>query len=142
MDNAYATVEDVATTLGKDPATLTAVKRSQIEDWIFKTQRIIKKRLGYLTLLDADNLRDVISEVVARRVRNPDGKQNERLDDYGYGLDKEVAKGRLYLTDDEWDQLTPAVADRSVGITLLTGNSDYGPSARSAYDHPVRGWWM
>ena len=137
----YATIEDVATTLGKDPKSLTTVKQEQIEDWVAKTERIIKKRLGSLELLDKDDLRDVISEVVARRVRNPDGKQNERLDDYGYGLDKEVAKGRLYLTDDEWDQLTPTVIDRSVGITFLTGNSDYGPSARSAYDHPVRGWW-
>lgn len=102
----YASVIDVATTLGVAENTLSDVERAQIEDWIGKTQRIIEKRLGDLSSLDADALKDVISEVVARRFKNPDGKQNERIDDYGYGLDRETAKNRLYLTDDEWDQLS------------------------------------
>lgn len=138
----YADVNDVATTLGKAESGLTAVQKAQIEDWIGKTERIIRKRLGDLSLLDPDDLRDVLSEVVARRFKNPDGKQNERIDDYGYGLDREVAKGRLYLTDEEWDQLTPDIVDREVGQVLLGGTPGYGPAAYGAGDHPVRGWWQ
>lgn len=138
----YAAVRDVAVTLGVEPGSLSEVETAQIVDWIGKTERIIARRLGDLSLLDADSLRDVISEVVSRRVRNPDGKQNERLDDYGYGLDRETAKSRLFLTDDEWDQLTPAVVDRSVGMTSVAGSVGYGPTAQGAYDHPVKGWWL
>lgn len=138
---AYASVDDVAVTLGRAVNKLSSVQKAQIEDWIGKTERIIKKRLGDLALLDEETLKDVVSEVVARRFKNPDGKQNERIDDYGYGLDREVAKGRLYLTDEEWDQLTPEMVERDVGQVVLGGNPGYGPTAYGASDHPVRGWW-
>lgn len=102
----FASVRDVAATLGLPVAAFSEAETIQVEDWIGKTERIIARRLGALENLDQDSLRDVISEVVARRFKNPDGKQNERVDDYGYGLDRETAKNRLYLTDDEWDQLS------------------------------------
>lgn len=137
----YAQIKDVTVTLAVPDTSLSEVERAQIIDWICKTERIIARRLGPLEALDRASLRDVISEVVARRVRNPDGKQNERLDDYGYGLDRETAKSRLFLTDDEWDQLTPEVVDRGVGVASLVGSAGYGPTASSAYDHPARGWW-
>lgn len=96
----YATVIDVATTLGRpitDPD-----EQNQITNWISKTERIIAARLGDLAALDRQILADVISEVVARRARNPDGKRNERIDDYSYTLDAAASAVELTLTADEW----------------------------------------
>lgn len=138
----FIDVDAVAVTLGVARESLTAVETAQIQDWIGKTERIIKKRLGDLAALDPDAVQDVISEVVARRFKNPDGKQNERIDDYGYGLDKETAKNRLYLTDEEWDQLTPDRAERDVGVTLVAGSPGVGQVAQSAAGFPLRGWWV
>ena len=137
----YAAVQDVATTLGRAESSLKPEQESQIQDWIWKTQRIIQRKLGNLAALNEYDLKDVISEVVARRFLNPTGKQYERIDDYGYGLDKDTAKATLYLTEDEWDQLTPQIIDREVGCVQLPAHAGYGPSATSASDHPVRGWW-
>lgn len=101
---AYATVIDVATTLGRpitDPD-----EQAQIVNWIGKTERIIAARLGNLDNLDRQILADVISEVVARRARNPDGKRNERIDDYSYTLDAAASAVELTLTADEWARLS------------------------------------
>lgn len=57
---AYATVIDVATTLGRpitDPD-----EQNQVLNWIGKTERIIAARLGDLATLDRQILADVISE--------------------------------------------------------------------------------
>ena len=94
---AYATVIDVATTLGR-PITDTDEQR-QVLNWIGKTERIISARLGDLNAMDRQILADVISEVVARRARNPDGKRNERIDDYSYTLDAAASAVELTLTE-------------------------------------------
>nr|DAL17233.1 MAG TPA_asm: hypothetical protein [Caudoviricetes sp.] len=134
------TVRQVAVTLGVPEDDLTETDQSQITDWVGKTERIIRKRLGSLERLNQEDLQDVVSEVVARRFKNPDGKQNERLDDYGYGLDKETAKNRLYLTEEEWEQLTPNAASRGVSVTQVVGSPGPGPTP-SASGASLRGWW-
>lgn len=103
---AYATHLDVARELGRtitddDPSV------DQINAWIKAVEVLIRKRLGPLDQLDADALAVVIPQVVARRVRNPEGKQNERIDDYSYGLTAEAASVDLMLTPAEWELLTP-----------------------------------
>jgi hypothetical protein len=108
-----ASVSDVATTLGRPITDLDEVK--QVNAWIALTERIIRHRLGDVSLLDQDNLKDVEAEVVARRVKNPDGKDNERIDDYSYGLVPEAKAVGLKLTDDEWELLTP---DGGVGAWM------------------------
>lgn len=100
----YATVIDVATTLGR-PIT-EPDEQNQITNWIGKVERIISARLGDLAALDRQILADVISEVVARRARNPDGKRNERIDDYSYTLDAAASAVELTLTADEWARLS------------------------------------
>ena len=133
---AYATVIDVATTLGRpitDPG-----EQAQIVNWIAKTERIISARLGDLDALDRQILADVISEVVARRARNPDGKRNERIDDYSYTLDAAASAVELTLTADEWARLSQDGSTSGVYMPVLTPAPWLG--GRDANTTPAGGW--
>lgn len=103
----YAIVEDVATTLGRPITDADEIR--QVQAWIGKVERRIQRRLGPLDTLDAEALKDVISESVARRVRNPEGKKSERIDDYSYSLDTDAARSGLYITEEEWELLIPDI---------------------------------
>lgn len=133
---AYATVIDVATTLGRpitDPD-----EQNQITNWISKTERIISARLGNLDSLDRQILADVISEVVARRARNPDGKRNERIDDYSYTLDAAASAVELTLTADEWARLSQDGSTSGAYMPVLTTAPWLG--GRDADATPAGGW--
>lgn len=133
---AYATVIDVATTLGRpitDPD-----EQNQITNWIAKTERIISARLGSLDNLDKQILADVISEVVARRARNPDGKRNERIDDYSYTLDAAASAVELTLTADEWARLSQDGSTSGAYMPVLTPVPWFG--GRDADATPTGGW--
>lgn len=133
---AYATVIDVATTLGRpitDPD-----EQNQITNWISKTERIISARLGSLDNLDRQILADVISEVVARRARNPDGKRNERIDDYSYTLDAAASAVELTLTADEWARLSQDGSTSGAYMPVLTPVPWLG--GREADATPAGGW--
>lgn len=127
----YASVDDVARTLGRlisDP-----IEQDQVNQWITDTEQIIRERLGDLARLNADTLKAVIKEVVARRVLNPEGKSNERIDDYSYGFVDDAKRVGLHVTDEEWSRLAPVVPV-SAGQVQLGGMPGYGCS--------TRGWWM
>lgn len=133
---AYATVTDVATTLGRpitDPD-----EQNQITNWISKTERIIAARLGDLANLDRQILADVISEVVARRSRNPDGKRNERIDDYSYTLDAAASAVELALTADEWARLSQDGSTSGAYMPVLTPAPWLG--GHDADTTPTGGW--
>nr|DAE82713.1 MAG TPA: hypothetical protein [Caudoviricetes sp.] len=133
---AYATVFDVATTLGRpitDPD-----EQNQITNWIAKTERIISARLGDLDALDRQILADVISEVVARRSRNPDGKRNERIDDYSYTLDAAASAVELTLTDAEWARLSQDGSTSGAYMPVLAPAPWLG--GRDADTTPTGGW--
>lgn len=133
---AYATVIDVAVTLGRpitDPD-----EQAQILNWVAKTERIISARLGDLAALDRQILADVISEVVARRVRNPDGKRNERIDDYSYTLDAAASAVELTLTPDEWARLSQDGSTSGAYMPVLAPAPWFG--GRDADATPVGGW--
>lgn len=133
---AYATVIDVAVTLGRpitDPD-----EQAQILNWVAKTERIISARLGSLDNLDRQILADVISEVVARRVRNPDGKRNERIDDYSYTLDAAASAVELTLTADEWARLSQDGSTSGAYMPILTPVPWLG--GRDADATPAGGW--
>lgn len=122
---AYATHLDVARELGRtitddDPSV------DQINAWIKAVEVLIRKRLGPLDQLDADALAVVIPQVVARRVRNPEGKQNERIDDYSYGLTAEAASVDLMLTPTEWELLTPDDDARDDGAFTISPYGAHG----------------
>ena len=50
---------------------------------------------------------DVETEAVIRKVKNPDGKVSEGIDDYNYRLNENARKGDLFLTDEEWALISP-----------------------------------
>lgn len=133
---AYATVLDVATTLGR-PITDQA-EQNQITNWISKTERIISARLGNLDALDRQILADVISEVVARRARNPDGKRNERIDDYSYTLDAAASAVELTLTADEWARLSQDGSTSGAYMPVLSPAPWLG--GHDADTTPTGGW--
>lgn len=133
---AYATVIDVATTLGR-PIT-DQDEQNQITNWIAKTERIISARLGNLDNLDRQILADVISEVVARRARNPDGKRNERIDDYSYTLDAAASAVELTLTADEWARLSQDGSTSGAYMPVLTPAPWLG--GHDADTTPAGGW--
>ena len=64
----------------------------------------------------------VLSAMVLRVMRNPDGKVSESVDDYSYRRSDAVADGTLYVTDDELARLTPArrVTSVSGAFTIRT----------------------
>jgi len=119
---AYALHTDVATSLGR-PITDQA-EIAQVNQWIKNAELLIRHRLGDPALLDVAAVQYVIVEAVARRVRNPEGKQNERIDDYSYGLNPNDARVELFITDQEWELLTPSV-ERGAFTIRLAGQPGY-----------------
>lgn len=74
----------------------------------------------------------VESWAVVRYLKNPDGKYQERLDDYSFMRDRSVAAGALYISDDEWAELLPGDVDASAAFTIRTdyiaANASGGPN--------------
>jgi len=109
----YATVQDVADTLGRpisDPTEIT-----QVQSWLRRVESRIKSRIPDLDGLATDaeyrqTLTDVEADVVVRRVKNPDGKVSEGVDDYQYRLNNDAARPDLWPTAEEWLLLLPTVA--------------------------------
>lgn len=108
----FATVADVSTRLGRpisDPAEVL-----QVEAWLGDVEGLILARIADL-VERADAGRPLVATVVMieanaviRKIRNPEGKKNERIDDYSYGLSDDAARGDIFLSDDEWDLLLPS----------------------------------
>jgi hypothetical protein len=108
---AYATVSDVSTRLGRpisDPAEI-----AQVEAWIGDVEGMILDRIPDLAVYIAEGrptlatVAAVVANAVIRKVRNPDGKVQEGVDDYNYRLNENARRGELFLTDEEWALLAP-----------------------------------
>lgn len=125
----YANITDIAATLGRPITESTEV--AQINAWIGVCELKIRIRLGPLDQLDADVLRTVIAEAVARRARNPEGKQNERIDDYSYGLTSDAAQAQIYITDEEWEMLSPTGSTQGAYLPLVQPQPWTGGCARA-----------
>lgn len=69
------------------------------------------------------NVVRVVSAMVLRVLRNPDGKVEETIDDYRYKRDALLASGALHVTDDELADVTPGRRRRS-SIRLVTYGDD------------------
>jgi hypothetical protein len=61
----------------------------------------------------------VVSAMVIRVLRNPDGKLQESVDDYSYRRDSLVSSGVLHVTDSELADLTPAGRARRSSVRLV-----------------------
>lgn len=107
----FATFEDVAETLGRPISDQAEI--DQVSAWLRRVESRIRSRVPGLDVLVAADpeyhraVADVEADVVARRVLNPEGKQNERIDDYSYGRSEEFASASLWPTAEEWLLLVP-----------------------------------
>lgn len=119
----FANLTDVSTRLGRP--IVSAGEVAQVNAWLSDIETLILSRIPDLqarvlavgsTLLAA-TVAMVEANAVVRKVKNPDGKQNEKVDDYSYGLNTDAARGELFLTDDEWVLLTPASSSQAFTIT-------------------------
>jgi len=63
----------------------------------------------------------VVTSMVLRVLKNPDGKSEESIDDYRYKRDEVIASGALYVSDDELRLITGVVIPRVRGVRLLSG---------------------
>lgn len=110
---AITTLEQVAARLGRTPE---GAEASQIGAWIGDVERKILRRIPDLVakaVVDpeyAESVAAVVAAVVIRKVNNPTGKLQERIDDYSYGLTADAARSDLTLTSDEWADLLPTLA--------------------------------
>lgn len=67
----------------------------------------------------AANVIRVVSNMVIRILRNPEGKSEEQIDDYRYRRDALISSGALTVTADELADLTPAAARRINSVRLV-----------------------
>ena len=80
------------------------------------------------------NVKRVVSAMVLRILRNPEGKKREAIDDYSYERHELVSSGLLHVTDEELADLTPP------GTTAAaTGAFTIRPYLLPP--HPYRGAW-
>lgn len=124
-----ATVTDVQVRLGR-PITDSA-EIAQVNAWLSDIEALIKVRIPDLAVrildgvLDEEVVKLVEAQAVVRKAKNPDGKKNERVDDYSYGLTDDAARGDLFLTDDEWSLLLPASNPNGAFTIRPFGVPDY-----------------
>ena len=124
-----ATVTDVQVRLGR-PITDSA-EIAQVNAWLSDIEALIKVRIPDLAVrildgvLDEEVVKLVEAQAVVRKAKNPDGKKNERVDDYSYGLNDDAARGDLFLTDDEWSLLLPASNPNGAFTIRPFGQPDY-----------------
>ena len=107
----YANITNVSTRLGRPIST--AEEIAQVNAWLADVGALILSRIPTLdALVTAGSPSTAVvsmveANAVIRKIRNPEGKHNEKIDDYSYGLTPNAARGDLFLTDEEWDLLTP-----------------------------------
>lgn len=134
----YTTTTDVVVSLGRS---LTSEESTQATALILRAELLINRRITDLADRIADDaaLDDVVvmvvSDAVARVLRNPDGVYQERIDDYSFTRDRETSTGALHITDSEWDLLLagPGVGVESEAFTIRP----YGEPGYAETDQ----WW-
>ena len=65
----------------------------------------------------------VLATAVLRVMKNPDGKRQEKIDDYEWMRDNAVSAGLLYFTDAELDELLPGarITGRAYSLDPFAG---------------------
>lgn len=117
---AFANLTDVADRLGRPISDPDEVK--QVNAWIGDVEVIIRSRIPDIDdqigdgALSSDVVTMVTTNAVVRKALNPTGKQNERIDDYSYGLTEDAARGDLFLTESEWGLLMPVSASGAFSV--------------------------
>lgn len=70
-------------------------------------------------LVSLESATFVVTSMVLRVLKNPDGKGEESIDDYRYKRDASIASGALYVSDDELLMVTGVVVSRVRGVRLV-----------------------
>ena len=116
----FATTTDISTRLGR--AFSGPEESAQVAAWLDDVEASILERLpDFIERVAAGSpsmqtVIAVVSAVVIRKINNPTGKLQERIDDYSYGLTATAASADLALTDAEWARLTPASASGAFSV--------------------------
>lgn len=135
---AFTNVAEVGKRLGRVIADQAEIE--QVGSWIGDVESLIRSRIRDIDErvaageVSSDELTRITSNAVIRKIKNPDGKQNERIDDYSYGLVEDAARGELFLTEDEWASLE-GFSDTS-GAFTITAVATPGISSRWEYPWP------
>ena len=115
-----ATTNDVQTRLGRPASDET--ETAQWRAWLDDVEALIFERVpGIVTAISAGSpsaqtVTAIVCAVVIRKINNPAGKLQERIDDYSYGLTAAAASAELELTPAEWARLTPAASSGAFSI--------------------------
>ena len=129
----YASITDVSTRLGRP--IVDSLEVAQVAAWLEDVEAIVLARIpGLADAVTAGRptvatVVMVEANAVIRKIKNPDGKVAERVDDYDYRLNENSRKGELFLTDEEWGLLTPDGPDGAFTI-------------RPSYRANECGWWV
>lgn len=129
----YASITDVSTRLGRPIVDDAEV--AQVTAWLEDVEALILARFPTLEAAvalgrpSAATVAMIEANAVIRKIKNPDGKVAEGIDDYNYRYNEQSRKGEIFLTDDEWAVLLP---DQSSGAWTIT---PFGSSRR-------RGEWV
>ena len=109
----YATVEDVATELGRE-IDADGIEARQVRRWLDKAERMIRARVPELDewALDGDysaTVNDVEVAAVARKALNPEGLRSvmTQVDDANVQqtIDATRSPGEITILPDEWSRL-------------------------------------
>lgn len=111
---------------------LTPSERTNAEAWIDDAWDILTTSRPALEddiaadAVTLSTVRRVVSDMVIRKLQNPDGKIEERGDDYSFKRAPETASGTLYASDAELLAVTPAatVSGRSRNSVRLVAHGE------------------
>ncbi|MGJ9505392.1 hypothetical protein ACX3T3_05495 [Actinotignum schaalii] len=119
-----ATIVDVETRLGRG---LVDGEVGQVNAWLADVAALITSRHpDYTTRVAREIAVMVECNAVIRKLNNPEGKQNERIDDYSYGLSSDAARTDIFLTEDEWRLLAPRARTGAFTINPATFPEPHG----------------
>lgn len=115
-----ATVSDITTRLGRPYSS--PEEEAQVAAWLEDVEALILERIPDIEAAiiagspSYQTVTAVVSAAVIRKINNPTGKMQERIDDYSYGLTSTAANADLSLTDAEWSRLMPSVSSGAFSV--------------------------
>jgi len=121
-----ASPSDISPLLG---VAFSTSQSAQCQAFIDQAEALIKLRYPNLTGLDTGTVKLVEIRAVRRVMLNPDGRENERIDDASWKHNDSVAKSEVDITEEEWAFLAPAESTSSSESFSIKLASD-GPGER------------
>jgi hypothetical protein len=129
---AVATPEQVEASLGRS---LTNPETVQVSQWLDDAELQIRLRLGAIADLDQEAVAYVERESVILKLQNPEGKQQEAIDDYSYRRYDANARGQVFIIDDWWDILSPTSSPSAFSFRPTFETDDAQWSSRNGSDY-------